>query len=248
MKSTELVTKFSLRESDNMPFLIKETKPINSYCLELFQKVRNGLIEPSDAYEELEKKTKWLKLYETTYEKDGKEGAWIFASRGRDKDLKPKKTPDAVIVVPILWIKPDEEFTDCEEKKLVLIKEYRVPIQDYELHFPAGLINEDVIDAAKRELEEETGFEQIPGTQIVSNTLTSSAGMADETCVIVVMDCYNSGKKQSLEETEDIEVITVGRSEIADLLRDESKKIGAKTWPILLMFTQLWDFWIGPIS
>ena len=46
------------------------------------------------------------------------------------------------------------------EDKLVVIKEFRVPVETYEIGFPAGLIDsgETPEDAVRRELEEETGL------------------------------------------------------------------------------------------
>src|SRR4051812_14141589 len=107
---------------------IKSTIPLNDYCLELFQKVQKGELNPTQAHSLLEERTKWLALYETTFEYKGKEGRWVYSSRRKNNN------PDAVVVVPVLT---------GREPKLVLIKEYRVPLQDYELHFPAGLVDDD---------------------------------------------------------------------------------------------------------
>ncbi|MCR3755300.1 MAG: ADP-sugar diphosphatase NudE [Sodalis sp. Psp] len=55
---------------------------------------------------------------------------------------------EAVMIVPII------------DDHLLLIREYGVGIEDYELGFPKGLINpgEGMIEAANRELMEEAGF------------------------------------------------------------------------------------------
>lgn len=55
---------------------------------------------------------------------------------------------EAVMIVPII------------DDHLVLIREYAVGIEDYELGFPKGLIDpgEEVLEAANRELMEEVGF------------------------------------------------------------------------------------------
>ncbi len=46
------------------------------------------------------------------------------------------------------------------ENKFVLVNNYRYPLDEYVLEFPAGLIDqgETPLEAAERELEEETGF------------------------------------------------------------------------------------------
>lgn len=55
---------------------------------------------------------------------------------------------EAVMIVPIIG------------NDLLLIREYAVGIEEYELGFPKGLIDpgEDVLEAANRELMEEVGF------------------------------------------------------------------------------------------
>ena len=47
------------------------------------------------------------------------------------------------------------------KEKYLMIQEFRIPIRDYEIGFPAGLIeeNENIKDAINRELKEETGLE-----------------------------------------------------------------------------------------
>lgn len=61
--------------------------------------------------------------------------------------MKPS-THEAVLIVPIV------------DDHLILIREYAVGTESYELGFPKGLIDEgeSVIEAANRELKEEVGF------------------------------------------------------------------------------------------
>jgi ADP-ribose diphosphatase len=57
--------------------------------------------------------------------------------------------PGAVIIVPIL-----------DSGDLVLVREYAVGLERYELSLPMGLVqmHESTLEAANRELQEETGF------------------------------------------------------------------------------------------
>ena len=75
---------------------------------------------------------KWLNLYSATFEHNGHSGNWLYASR------KPQPhtdvTADAVIVVPVLRM-PNEP------PRLVMVKEFRVPVGDYVFAFPAGLLD-----------------------------------------------------------------------------------------------------------
>ena len=94
---------------------------------------------------------KHLNLFSITYEDQvNREKQWIFASRsGRLNPLEKDHTkPDAVVIVPY----------HRQEKKLVMIKEFRVALGGYQYGFPAGLVDkgESVEEAGKRELFEET--------------------------------------------------------------------------------------------
>ena len=57
--------------------------------------------------------------------------------------------PGAVIIVPVL-----------DTGDLVLVREYAVGLERYELSLPMGLVQmrETTLEAANRELQEETGF------------------------------------------------------------------------------------------
>jgi len=77
---------------------------------------------------------------------------WIFASRKHHQGQEVNNEPDAVTIVPIR--------SDGDSLKVVMTREFRYPIMDYEWSFPAGLIDkgESIEVAAARELKEETGL------------------------------------------------------------------------------------------
>ncbi len=90
-----------------------------------------------------------------------------------------------------------------ENDEVVFVEQYRESIEDVALELPAGMIdeNENPKDAAKRELEEETGI-------IAENIeyLTScyvSAGYTNEKIYIYVAKNFVYGQ-QHLDETEEI--------------------------------------------
>ena len=83
---------------------------------------------------------------ETLVMPDGYECDWYYVD-----------TPPSVMVVPV-----------TADAQLVLVRQYRHNLKSYQLEFPAGTMHqtEDSQDAARRELEEETGFTLAAGTSL----------------------------------------------------------------------------------
>ncbi|MDF2672770.1 MAG: nudix (MutT) family hydrolase [Clostridiales bacterium] len=181
--------------------------------------------------------TKFLSLYKAEYvNKRGNIKHWMIASRKDIKTLNAqlfegkKEKVDAVVIVAI----------HKDLKKLVLVKQYRVPVNDYLYELPAGLIdgNEEVFTAAKRELYEETGLNllEIDKTK-KALPLYVSAGMTDESISLVHCICDGEASTQNLEEDEDLEVILVSMEEARDLLNKEIK-LDVKTYLVLQSFAE----------
>lgn len=94
------------------------------------------------------------------------------------------------------------------KSKMLLIKEFRYPINNYVISTPAGLIdsNESITEAAIRELYEEVGYtkEQITIESVLQPSY-SSVGLSDEQTASVFVTVDDSIKpKQHLEASEDI--------------------------------------------
>ena len=186
----------------------------------------------SDSYR-LSKLTdcKWVNLFEVDYaRKKQSRGCWIMCSRN-DEPISGVSRADAVVIVATI-------DTDGE-KKLVVTKEFRVPIWDFEYGFPAGLIDdgEDVETTVARELKEETGLELVR-IRHISTPVFSSAGLTDESCHMVLVEARGQASDKWLDETEDIEVLLLDVEGIRDLLASD-KKIAAKAWGLLYHYSQI---------
>ena len=169
---------------------------------------------------------KWLNLFSVKgINKKGEKIHWEFVSR-KEKPFTNSKV-DAVIIVPIF-------VEGGKEKELVVTKEFRVPLMDYEYGFPSGLIDEGetIKEAARRELKEETGLDIVKFLEI-SNPVYSSAGLSDESCVIVFAKVTGIISNKGQEDTELIETVLMDIIDIKNLLEDKTKKIGGKAWGIL---------------
>lgn len=158
---------------------------------------------------------KFLDMYIDTHINGKKVIQWERCSR--------KGNTKAVMIVPYY----------LEKEKYVMIKEYRIPIKDYEVGFPAGLIeqNESIENAIKRELKEETGLDLVAITKISPFTYSSS-GMTDEAVAIAFVEVKGELTNKFLEQTEDISQKLVSIDEMQDMLKDNTIKWGSKAWLI----------------
>jgi len=175
---------------------------------------------------------KWLNMFEVAYvDKNGRSRLWKIVSRAKEpKCVTGKfKVPDAVVIVPF----------HTAENKLVVTREYRVPLADFEYGFPAGLVDEGetIEQAARRELKEETGLDVVRFVGI-SPPIYSSAGMTDESVAMVYVEC--EGKPSTARNTgsELIEIELISRSQASRLCKNPALKFDAKAWFVLSGFAE----------
>lgn len=175
---------------------------------------------------------KWLNLFAATFEHNNHTGRWVFASR-LPQPYPAEHRGDAVLIVPIL-------VTEGQPNRLVLVKEFRVPVGDYVYGLPAGLLEpgENLEEAVRREMAEETGMEVIRFKRF-SPPLYSSSGMTDESAPLAFVDVHQPpGGRQTLEASEDIEVILLDHAQVCQLC-DSQVRIDAKAWTVLYLYQQL---------
>jgi ADP-ribose pyrophosphatase len=173
---------------------------------------------------------RWLNLFEVFYKhKTTQERSWQMCSRKAHPIMDAAKA-DAVMIIAIVKTKTGD--------RLVVTKEFRVPLWDYEYGFPAGLIDdgEDISTTITRELKEETGLDVVK-VHHISLPVYSSAGMTDESNHMVIVEATGTASHHLQHSDEDIEVLLMDAQEIKKLLASE-KKIAAKAWGIFYHVAQ----------
>lgn len=180
----------------------------------------------------------WINKYMLTYDMpDGSKYRYESVSRKcperyrEELERNARGLPpasDAVCIVPIL---PDES--------LLLIKEFRYPLNSYCIAFPAGLIEpgESLVTCVNRELREETGCRVRAdmgdeAVYMLPQSGYSSTGLSEENVHIVFAYVERDGDAAP-EPTEFIEKFTLKLTDIADFLTTNTTPIGMRCQLIL---------------
>lgn len=167
---------------------------------------------------------RYLNLYELDAQfRDGSRAPYYVASRRKSCDQLKAVThddhPDGVILYGVYGQQKD---------RVVLIRQFRYPVNDYVYEFPAGLVEpgEDMLEAGIREMFEETGlnFTPVDGKSF-SRPFFTTVGMTDESCGTVFGYCSGDPTSANQEGSEDIQVILADRSECRRILKEENVAI-----------------------
>lgn len=125
----------------------------------------------------------------------------------------------AVLIVPVL-----------DDNTVLLIREYGVGVEGYELGLPKGRVehNEDLLEAANRELMEEVGYGAKSLVRLKSVSQSPNY-MQHTTHIVLAQDLYPASAEG--DEPEPLDVVACPLSEIDDwIARDdfsESRSIAA---------------------
>jgi ADP-ribose pyrophosphatase len=146
--------------------------------------------------------TRYAGRYLSLMERDG----WEFASRSNASGV--------VILVPV-----------TDQGEIVLVEQFRKPIGKNVIELPAGLVgdhedpHESVLEAARRELAEETGFEAAQLDLLME--CPGSAGMSDEIISFVLAKGLRRVGPGGGDDSEDIQVHTIPLEGVDNWLRKQ---------------------------
>lgn len=151
--------------------------------------------------------------------KNGSEGSYFVASRAEKPEgiecARHTVKPDGVIIYAVT----------SDREKVLLVRQYRYPIDTYVYELPAGLVDpgEDYRTAAVREVHEETGlhFTPIDVDPMYEKPRYMTVGMTDECCACVYGYIDGELSTDYMEATEEIVPLLVDREEAVRILREE---------------------------
>lgn len=171
---------------------------------------------------------RFLNMYELDMkDENDKHSKYFVASRAeRIEDLKittRMNRADGVIIYSVYCDEADQK------EKVVLIRQYRCPLDNYIYEFPAGLVDEgeDFKTAGIRELKEETGLDLKPidAKDMFTKPFFTTIGMTDESCGTVYGYAHGTPSKDGQEENEEIEIVLADREEVRRILQEENVAI-----------------------
>lgn len=183
----------------------------------------------------------WIKKYVLTYTMpDGSLYEYESASRkGEDAYRRALEAnaagnptpPDAVSIVP-----------QTPDGKLLLIREFRYPLNSWCIAFPAGLMEpgESLAECVDRELREETGYALRTnlGAQAIDplpQAGFSSTGLTDETVHVVFAQVEKAADAQP-EPAEFIEPFLLDIADVPRFLAENTTPLGTRVQLVLEAF------------
>lgn len=160
---------------------------------------------------------------------------YFFVSRRKEERLKlytKDIEAEGVVIYPICKEEPD---------KIIMIRQYRYPLDDYLYELPAGLIDagETPSEAAVREMKEETGMDfevYEDGDSAYTRPFFMGAGFTDESCSAVFGFASGKISRAQMEDTESIQVLVVDKQEAKRILKEE--KVSIRAAYLLMQFIQ----------
>lgn len=169
---------------------------------------------------------RWLVLKESVYETDdGGQVRWESIDRRHSRE----------VVVIVACLKPSN--------RIVLIRQFRPAVNNHVIGFPAGIIEDDNVEGAvHRELREETGY--VGTVRHLGPRLLSNSALLSDHVRLAYVDIdedavVNRTPVQSLEPTEEIEVLLVDRVDMRRFMLERKglgDDIGSGPW-------YLFGFW-----
>ena len=167
----------------------------------------------------------FLNLYQMdALDPKGMPFSYYFASRNDAQHIKIRTKSVRAEGIVIYAV------TEEAQPRLVLIRQYRYPVDAFMYELPAGLIDGDETHgmAAAREMKEETGLDFIEytgGRECYRRPYFMGPGFTDETSATVFGTVSGTVSDAFAEDTEEIQVILADKEKVRHILANERVSI-----------------------
>lgn len=143
--------------------------------------------------------------------------------------------PDGRIIEPYYVVElPDWSiiFVVTTDEKIVLVRQYRYPVDQVTYELPGGVIDkgEDPKAAAIREMQEETGYHS-DEVEFVCQLFPNPA-INDNTAYFFLAKNAIPGEKKNFDAFEDIDICLFTKEEFFQLLRENKMQHGVQLGPV----------------
>lgn len=143
--------------------------------------------------------------------------------------------PDGRIIEPYYVVElPNwaNIFVVTSDEKIVLVRQYRYPVDQVTYELPGGVIDrgEDPKAAAIREMQEETGYHS-DEVEFVCQ-LSPNPAINNNTAYFFLAKNAIPGEKKSFDAFEDIDICLFTKEEFLQLLRENKMQHGVQLGPV----------------
>lgn len=143
--------------------------------------------------------------------------------------------PDGRIIEPYYVVElPDwcNTVVVTREERIVLVRQYRYPVDQTTYELPGGIIEqgEDPLVAARREMEEETGYTSDDISFLMK--VAPNPAINNNTAYFYLARNAIATQSQNQDALEDIDRVSFSRKEIWQLLRENRMQHGVQIGPL----------------
>lgn len=167
---------------------------------------------------------------------------YVFADRWFKARADRCEFPDGRIIEPYYVVElPDwcNMIVVTKEERIILVRQYRYPVDQTTYELPGGIIekNEQPLEAAKREMEEETGYTS-DDIEFLLQTAPNPA-INNNTAYFFLARNAVPTISENPDFFEDIDVVSFSKEEVWQLLKENKIQHGVQVGPLYEAFIKL---------
>lgn len=167
---------------------------------------------------------------------------YVFNDRWFKARADSCEFPDGRIIEPYYIVElPDwcNTIVVTKEERIILVRQYRYPVDQVTFELPGGIIEKDErpIDAAKREMEEETGYTSDDIEFLIK--LAPNPAINNNTAYFFLARNAVPTIAENSDAFEDIDVLSFSKEELWQLIGENKLQHGVQIGPLYTALVRL---------